>query len=47
MAINILGQVRVFFGYTSAASFAKDWKELSKADQEQIKAGIENSSLTY
>jgi len=42
-----LVQVKTYFGYTSAAKFAADWRALTDADQEQIKGGIGNGTFTY
>lgn len=38
--------VMKFFGL-SAAKFRPEWNELSDLDKWQLKAGIENGSLTY
>lgn len=39
--------VMKFMGYTNAASFRKEWVLLSDTDKAQLKAGIENGTLTY
>lgn len=39
--------VKNFFGYTSASSFAADWKKLSDVDKKQLKAGIADGTLDY
>lgn len=41
-----LKDVRDYFGMTST-DFAKEWRQLTDADKEQIKAGIWNGTETY
>ncbi|ALF00357.1 hypothetical protein SEA_ARCHIE_51 [Mycobacterium phage Archie] len=40
-------KIMEFFGFTSAGTFMKEWKALTETDQAQLKAGIEDGSLTY
>lgn len=40
-------EVMKFFGYTSAAHFAVDWKKLTTEDKLQLTEGVKNGSLTY
>jgi hypothetical protein len=40
-------EVKNYFGYTSTASFAADWRKLTDEDKEQLKNGIGDGSLTY
>ncbi len=40
-------KIMEFFGFTSAGAFMKEWKALDETDQAQLKAGIEDGSLTY
>lgn len=46
MGIN-LKDIKDFFGFTSLSEFSTEYKQLSEKDREEIKAGIENGSLTY
>lgn len=46
-ADNLMGQIRDFFGYTSLAEFARDWKQLDARSKEQIKSGIGNGTYDY
>lgn len=39
--------VKNYFQYTSASSFAADWKKLSDSDKTDLKSGIANGTLTY
>jgi hypothetical protein len=39
--------VMKFFGYSSTAAFAVDWKRLNDTDKKQLKAGIDDGSLGY
>lgn len=36
-----------FFGFPSAAAFAKEWRELTEKDKEDLKKGLKDGSLTY
>lgn len=45
-AKGILNQVREFFGMTMP-EMNKEWRALSDEDKAQIKAGIEDGTLTY
>ena len=36
-----------YFEYTSAASFAVDWKNLSATDKLQLTSGVKDGTLTY
>jgi hypothetical protein len=47
MANATIKQVMEYFGFTSAGKFMQEWKLFSPADQEQLKAGIGDGSLTY
>ena len=47
MSGSILPKIKEFFGYKSLGEFATDWKLLTKEDQEQLKAGIEDGTLSY
>jgi hypothetical protein len=40
-------EVMKYFGYTSAANFAVDWKKLSVTDKVQLTEGVKNGTLTY
>jgi len=40
-------EVMKYFGYTSAAHFAVDWKKLTVTDKVQLTEGIKDGSLTY
>lgn len=40
-------EIKKFFGIDSTADFAKEWKELSDKDKEQIRTGIGNDTNTY
>ena len=40
-------EVMKYFGYTSAARFAVDWKKLSVTDKVQLTEGVKNGTLTY
>ncbi|QFG14288.1 hypothetical protein PBI_TOURACH_50 [Mycobacterium phage Tourach] len=40
-------KIMEFFGFTSAGKFMPEWKALTDQDREQLKAGIEDGSLTY
>ncbi len=42
-----INDMRLFFGYKSAAAFAKDWRELTSIDKLQLKQGIGNGSFAY
>lgn len=39
--------VKNYFGYTSASSFAADWKKLSAQDKTDLKSGIADGTLNY
>lgn len=39
--------VMKYFGFPSAAAFAKEWKTLTEQDKEDLKRGIGDGSLTY
>lgn len=48
MATGItLKDIKEFFGFKSLSEFSAEWRQVSDADREQIKAGIENGSLAY
>lgn len=36
-----------YFGFPSAAAFAKEWKRLTEQDKEDLKKGLADGSLTY
>lgn len=42
-----LSEVNKYFGYPNLSAFSADWKALSIEDRDQIKAGLEDGSLTY
>lgn len=42
-----LNEIRAYFGITSAAEFAREWRQLSTQDKEDLKAGIGNGTFTY
>ena len=39
--------IRDALGYTSNTQFSREWKELPERDRDQIRAGVENGTLTY
>lgn len=43
---SILVQIREFFGM-DMPSFRKEWAAMSDADKADLKAGVENGTLTY
>jgi hypothetical protein len=47
MAETTLKDLREFFGYAKLTDFAKDWKQLSDVDKEQIRKGITDGTFTY
>jgi len=42
-----LVQIMKFFGYDNTAQFRKEWNDLNPADKEDIKAGLNDGTLTY
>jgi hypothetical protein len=40
-------EVMKYFGYTSAAHFAVDWKKLTVQDKLDLTTGVKDGSLTY
>lgn len=40
-------EVKNYFGYESPTAFARDWRQLSDGDKQQLKAGIGSETLTY
>lgn len=46
MAEATLKQVTEFFGIP-LSQFAKEWKQLTEEDRQQLKAGIGDGSLNY
>lgn len=42
-----LNDIRKYFGIDNVALFRKEWSELSTTDKAEIKAGLENDTLTY
>lgn len=47
MAESTLTAIIRYFGYPTPAEFRKEWMELTKEDQMQIREGIGNGSMTY
>ena len=43
---NLLKELREFFNMP-AGDFAREYKKLSDQDKKDLKAGIENGTLTY
>ena len=39
--------VMEFFGFTSVTAFMREWKLLDEKDQEQLKQGLSDGTLTY
>lgn len=39
--------VMKYFEYENAATFRKEWTQLSELDKEQLKNGLDNGTMTY
>jgi hypothetical protein len=42
-----LNEIRTFFGYENASTFAKDWRQMSEVDKEHIRKGLSDGTFTY
>lgn len=47
MAAVTINDVRKYFEFKTAANFAAEWRKLTDQDKADIKAGLENGTLTY